>query len=176
MELGWIVELDDDTGDIVGVRSVVRHWSSLPWAEQTFYQAKYGFNEKGILYINMSKDKAKAARVGLALRPQPYGAIVVPPEQLSGSNYRLQAILSQTRAEVESYRYDYTALAHLGPDETVILTTELSWGLTSPRDNVRGEIDEKYLCFWENSAETWGLAPWWALGPDAAELFEIPAN
>ena len=48
---GWIIITDEDTDEIVGIRSVIQHWNSMTWAERTYYTAKYGFNEKGILDI-----------------------------------------------------------------------------------------------------------------------------
>ena len=173
IDQGWVVMVDEETDEIIGVRSIIRHWHTLTWAEQTYYRSKYGFSENGILDISLYEHDANTSKLGLALRPPVYGRIVVPDESLPGSNDRLQTILSRSRVAVENNRYDETALVHFGPDGTVIHTYEYLWGIEHPKDIYYAELDPNYICNWEISIATWcPTAPWWALGPDAAELYE----
>ena len=171
---GWIVVVDEGTDEIVSLRSVVRQWKTLTWADQTFYRAKYGFDENGLLELDVSGKGTYVRTLGLVLRPQPHGSIVLPENHQSGSNVRLQRILTESRAEVINDRYDETALVHVGPDGTVVLTNEYLWGLAVARDNPDSELDQERVCHWEISLETWcPTAPWWAIGPDRVELFEF---
>ena len=171
LELGWIVRLDEDTNEVFGVQSVIRQWKSLPWAVQTFYRAKYGFSDGGLLSINLSRGGAPSGRSLVTCRPAQLGPIAVPSNQLPGSGERLRSILAKTRVRVANYRYDDVGLVHTGPDGTVILTLEFLWALASPRDCEQGEYDDKFTCLWESSASNWDLtAPWWARGPDGEEL------
>ena len=175
LDVGWIVRLDEERDSIIGVRSVIHDWNNLPWAEQTYSRAKYGFSQIGLLDIDLFTDSADSKRLGIALSPNPSDGIVLPPEQIPGSNNRLWSILSKSRVSVGDYRYDDIGLVHFGPDGTVILTCDYLWALSSPRDNERGEFDEKYMCYWESSPETWTpTAPWWARGPGGDELYEFP--
>ena len=172
---GWIIITDEDTDEIVGIRSVIQHWNSMTWSERTYYIAKYGFNEKGILDIGLSEQITAVGWPGLLLRPALGGANVVPEHSLPGSNDRLLAVLSRSRVAVANSRYDDTALAHIGPDGTVILTNEYLWGLLDPRDGGYTDVKEGYICLWEISIATWCPdAPWWALGPEAEELYQYP--
>ena len=169
---GWIIITNEDSGEIVGIRSVIQHWTSLTWAERTYYTAKFGFDENGILDIGLSDLTTAVGWPGLFLRPALGGAIVVPEHSLPGSNDRLLIILSRSRVAVISSRCDDTALAHIGPDGTVILTNEFLWGLPDPRDGSYTDVKEGYICHWEVSIATWCPdAPWWALGPEAEELY-----
>ena len=171
LDLGWIVRLDEDTNEVFGLQSVIRHWNSLPWAVQTFYQAKYGFSDGGMLSINLSRGGVPSRRSLVTRRPAQLGRIVVPPNQLPGSGERLRSILAKSRVRVADYRYDDVGLVHTGPDGTVILTLEFLWALASPRDDEQGEYDDKFACLWEGSANNWDrTAPWWARGPDGEEL------
>ena len=171
LDLGWIVRVDDDTNEILGVRSIIRHWKSLPWAVQTFYRAKYGFSDSGRLYIDLSMGEAPLRSSLQVRRPSQLGQIAVPPNQLPGSEERLRSILAKTRVRVADYHYDDVGLAHIGPDSSVILTLEFLWALASPRDDEQGEYDGKFTCYWEGSSDNWdGTAPWWARGPDGEEL------
>ena len=171
LDLGWIVRLDEDTNGVIGVQSIIRHWNSLPWAVQAFYQAKYGFSDSGLLYINLSRGGVSSRRSLVTRRPPQRGQIVVPPNQLPGAGERLRLILAKTRVRVANYRYDNVGLVHIGPDDTVILTLEFLWALASPRDDELGEYDDKFTCSWEGSADNWDwTAPWWARGPDGEEL------
>ena len=173
VDQGWVIIADEDTDEFVGIRSVIQNWTSMTWAERTYYIAKYGFNEKGILDIGLSEQFTEVGWPGLFFRPALGGEIVVPEKSQRGSNDRLLATLSQSRVAVENSRYDDTALAHIGPDGTVILTNEYLWGLPDPRDDSYTDLNERYICNWEISLATWCPdAPWWAVGPDAEELFE----
>ena len=173
VDQGWIIIADEDTDEFVGIRSVIQNWTSMTWAERTYYIAKYGFNEKGILDIGLSEQFTEVGWPGLFFRPALGGEIVVPEKSQPGSNDRLLAILSQSRVAVGNSRYGDTALAHIGPDGTVILTNEYLWGLPDPRDDSYTDLNERYICNWEISLATWCPdAPWWAVGPDAEELYE----
>ena len=172
VDLGWIVVVDEHTDEVVGLRSVMRHWNTLTWSERTFYSAKYGFDGNGVLEVSLSENAANSSELGFAFRPENYGAYVTPEHSLPGSNDRLRRILSQSRAEVISDRYDETALVHFGSDGTVIFTNDYLWGLAVSRDDPLSELDQGHTCHWEASLETWcPTAPWWAVGPDKAVLY-----
>lgn len=177
VDKGWIVRLDEDIDQIVGVRSVIQNWKHLSWAEQTYYRAKFGFDEAGVLDIDFLENAPDLRKPGLGLCPQFLGSIVTPSRQLPGSNDRLRSVLSQSKVDVEDYRYDEIGLVHFGPDGSVILTCEHLWALATPRDDERGDIDESNVCYWEISADNWtATAPWWARGPGGEELYEFPVR
>lgn len=171
VDQGWIIIADDDTSEVVGVRSVIQTWKGLTWAEQTYYRAKYGFSEAGVLDIGLSEQAANTSRTGLFLRPLPRGEVVTPARSYPGSNDRLLKILAQSRVVVENLPYG-DGLVHTGPDGTVIITDEYFWGL--PHHYGSDEITEKYRCVWEASGANWvPEAPWWAVGPYDVDLSEF---
>ena len=170
---GWAVIYDEDTEDAVAIRSVIRKWGELTWAKQTYYRAKYGFDESGVLDISLPLVKvAPGARAG-CFYPNTnanLGEFPTPDVSIQGSDNRLKAILEKSRIAVHRNRYDDAALTHVGPDSTLILTNAAGWGppLTEPYGYA--ELDDRYICIWEFSRDTWGAeAPWWA-DPDAKEL------
>ena len=171
VDQGWIILGDEDTDEIVGIRSVIRTWPGLTWAERTYYRAKYGFNEAGVLDIGLSEQAVAPSKMGLFLRPALQGKVVTPARSCPGSNDRLRNILAQSRVEVENLPYN-DGLAHTGRDGTVVITDEYFWGLPYQEDST--EIAGEYSCLWEDSLATWGPeAPWWAVGPDAADISEF---
>ena len=55
---GWTIVHENDTGEPVAIRSVIDQWRDFTWAEQTYYRAKYGFDESGELkaaYMNSTQ-------------------------------------------------------------------------------------------------------------------------
>lgn len=167
---GWIILANEEAPAIVGIRSVIRHWQSMTWAEQTFYTAKYGFNENGVLDIAIQAQIPTIGWAGFIYSPRQNDPIVLPKDSQPGSNDRLLAIVSRSRVAVANSRYDDDGLAHIGPDGTAILTNEYLWGLPDSRDDSYAYVDERHRCFWEVSAATWCPdAPWWALGPHAED-------
>lgn len=171
VDQGWIIVADEDTDEVVGIRSVIQTWKGLTWAERTYYRAKYGFDEAGILDIGLSKSAAAPDKIGLFLRPSLQGKDVTPARSRPGSNDRLREILAQSRAGVETLPYT-DGLAHTGLDGTVVLTDEYLWGLPYQKDST--EIAGEYSCLWETSPANWTPeAPWWAVGPDAADVSEF---
>ena len=166
---GWSIIYDDQTGDAVAIRSVIRQWKRLTWARRIYYRAKYGFDENGVLDIGLPSHKTTPDAPACFFRNPVPGEFVTPDDRMPGSNDRLQAILEQSRVSVKRSRYDDTALMHIGPDNTAILTNAVGWG--PPRTEAHGyaELDDKHTCLWEVSRATWSPdAPWWA-DPDDAE-------
>ena len=129
---GWKIIYNDSTSEAVSIRSVIRHWDKLTWAQQAYYRGKYGFSERGVLDIGISGHSTTPANSGLFFRNPEPAAIAIPEECLPGSNKRLWTILEQSRVGVECNRYDDTALLHTGPDNSVILTNAAGWGLLAP--------------------------------------------
>ena len=163
---GWKIIYNDSTGEAVSIRSVIRHWNKLTWAQQAYYRGKYGFSERGVLDIGISGHSTTPANSGLFFRNPEPAAIAIPEECLPGSNKRLWTILEQSRVGVECNRYDDTALLHTGPDNSVILTNAAGWGPPRTEPHGYAELDDKYTCHWEVSLATWCPdAPWWA-GPE----------
>ncbi len=143
----------------------------MTWAERTYYIAKYGFDENGVLNIRLLAPHKEAGHLGYSLLPSLADTITVPEQSQPSSNDRLQAVLLDSRVAVEVSRYDDAALAHIGPDGSAILTNEYLWGLPDPQDDSYTYLDESYTCMWEFSLATWCPdAPWWALNPDGKEL------
>ena len=141
-------------------------------AKQTYYRAKYGFDESGVLDISLPLVKvAPGARAG-CFYPNTnanLGEFPTPDVSIQGSDNRLKAILEKSRIAVHRNRYDDAALTHVGPDSTLILTNAAGWGppLTEPYGYA--ELDDRYICIWEFSRDTWGAeAPGWA-DPDDHE-------
>ena len=171
VDQGWIIIADEDTNEIVGIRSVIQTWKSLTWAEQTYYRAKYGFNEAGILDIGLSGQVASTRKTGLFLRPLPHSEVVTPARSSPGSDDRLREVLAQSRVAVESLRYT-DGLTHTGPDGTVIITDEYLWGI--PDGHCGDEVSRSYSCIWEDSPVNWANeAPWWALPSSTGESPEL---
>ena len=171
VDQGWIIVVDEDTDEVVGIRSVIPTWKGLTWAERTYYRAKYGFDEAGILDIGLSKSAVAPDKMGLFLRPALQGKAVTPAKSRPGSNDRLREILAQSRAGVETLPYN-NGLAHTGLDGTTVITDEYFWGL--PHPECSAEIADWHSCLWEDSLATWEPeAPWWAVGPEAADVSEF---
>ncbi len=161
---GWIIIYDESNGEAVAIRSVIRHWNKLTWAQQTFYRAKYGFDESGVLDISLSERRTPPIDLGFFYSSPAAGEIVVPDTLVPGANDRLRIILAQSRVAIHCSRYDDTPRLNIGPDGTVILTTHAEWGL--PRTDSTGytEPDDAYICYWETDRATWlPTAPWWAM-------------
>jgi hypothetical protein len=153
---GWIVIYEEDHGDAIAIRSVIRQWCELNWANQTYYRAKYGFDKTGVLDLSLPLVKApRSLDSGCFRRNFEPGEFVTPDVALPGSNARLQAILEQSRIEVHYNRYDDTALLHIGPDSSLILTNVAGWGPHRIEPYIYAELDDKYVCYWENSIVTW---------------------
>jgi len=128
-----------------------------------YYRAKYGFDETGVLDLILPLDKARRTLDSGCFRrnPEP-GEFVIPDVALPGSNDRLRAILEQSRIAVHYNRYDDTALMHIGPDNSLILTNVAGWGPPYTEPYSYAELDDSYVCYWETSPATWGpeLPPW----------------
>lgn len=122
-------------------------WGKLTWAQQTYFQAKYGIGGADRLEVELSESRSG--------------------NSVFGSNDRLQRLLSQELVDVASCRPEGT-LVHNGPDGSEILTNEIGWGL--PRSGTLGsyaELDDRYMCHWEISQATWTPeAPYWATCSD----------
>ena len=160
---GWIVICDDNTGEAVAVRSVIRQWPELTWARQTYYRAKYGFDANGVLDIGLGGRKTTPSASGCFFRNPVPGEFVTPDDRMPGSNDRLQEILAQSSVSAKRCRYDDTALRHIGPDSTAILTNAVGWGLPGAGAHDYATPDDNYACFWEISRATWCPdVPWWA--------------
>ena len=70
---GWKIIYNDSTGEAVSIRSVIRHWNKLTWAQQAYYHGKYGFSERSVLDIGISGHSTTPANSGLfsvILNPQ----------------------------------------------------------------------------------------------------------
>ena len=170
---GWKIIYNDSTGEAVAIRSVIRHWNKLTWAQQTYYRGKYDFNEKGVLDIGLLGHSKTPDNPGLFFRNPTSEEIVIPEERLPGSNERLWAILEKSRVAVECNRYDDTVLMHTGPDNSIILTNAAGWGPPRTEPHGYAELDDKYTCHWEISLATWCPdAPWWAC-PDEEESYPM---
>jgi hypothetical protein len=115
----------------------------LTWAQQTYYQAKYGIIEADQPEVGLSETRSE--------------------RKVLGSNDRLQRILAQSRVNVTSCRPNGT-LIHTGPDGSAVLTNEIGWGLPNPEPtDLYIELDDRYMCYWEISQATWTPeAPYWA--------------
>lgn len=163
---GWIIIYDEDADDAIAIRSVIRQWDELTWAEQTYYRAKYGFDERGVLDISLPLVKtAPGPRTGCFYpntNANP-GKFPTPDVSMQGSDNRLKAILEKSRIAVHRNRYDDSALTHVGPDNTLILTNAAGWGppLTEPYGYA--ELDDEYTCHWGISSATLRpYVPCWA--------------
>ena len=165
---GWIVIHDRVTNERIAIRSVIQHWKSIPWSHQTYYRAKYGFDENGVLDISLSEHPISTNDPGFSFRKLAPGEVVIPDQSMPGSNNRLRTILEQSQVTAEHNRYDDVGVAFTGPDGTVLLTGEYCWGLPYLDYNDYTEIDNNHICVWGNSSTTWCPdAPWWATDPDA---------
>ena len=172
IDLGWIIVVDEGTDDIAGVRSVIGNWRTLTWSEQTYYRAKYGFSSNGVLDIEVQEPSLNISKPGYFFRLLSCSEIVVPEAKVPGSNDRLRNILSQDRKAAEELLHS-RGLRHTGPDGTAILTDEHLWGL--PHPDYGDEIIQDHSCIWEDSLATWiPEAPWWAVGPCAADMGHFP--
>ena len=121
-ERGWIIIHDNDTGEPTSIKSVIDQWSKLAWAKQTYYRAKYGFDEDGVLEIRLF-DLRPTPRITFRSRCDLFpDEFITPGGSMPGSNDRLRAILERSRVGVEGSNYDDTALAHTGPDNTLVLS------------------------------------------------------
>ena len=165
---GWSIIADDDTGEPIAIRSIIRQWNTFTWAQRTYYQAKYGFDESGVLDIGLTEYPITANAPCFFLRNLPLGEFTIPNRQTPGSNHRLRTILEHTQLSVEYNRYDDLGLAYTGPDGTVMLTGEYCWGLPYPDDDDYTEIDNDRICAWETCSSNWSpTVPWWGTDPDA---------
>ena len=136
----------------------------MTWAQQTYYRAKYGFDENGVLDIALLGHKDTSNVTGRFFRNPIHGEFVTPDAASPGSNHRLQSALEQSRASVQLSRYDETALLHIGPDNTLILTNAAGWGIPLSEPRGYAELDDRYRCHWDVSSATWcPNVPQWAV-------------
>ena len=164
IERGWQITYADHTGQPAAIRFAVEHWDDLPWAQQTYYRAKYGFTEAGLLEFSLSELGSNSTTSDLIRLPLSSDRDIVSGNNAAGSDDRLRAILGQSRVNVEPSRYDHNALIHTGPDNTAILTSGAGWGpvnVESPSGYA--ELVDQYTCYWETGSANWALeAPYWA--------------
>ena len=161
-ERGWTIIRENDTGEPTAIRSVIDRWKDFTWAKQTYYRAKYGFDESGELEIRLYE-----------LHPTPGIALtfhcdlfqdefVTPDGCMPGANNRLREVVERSRLGVDSRKYDDTALVHIGPDGSLILTNEVGWGPPyTEADSSYVELDDKYICYWETGPSWVPEAPCW---------------
>lgn len=162
----WILIYDEETDRPVGIGSVLGQWTGLNWAEQTYYRAKYGFNEVGILTIALSDILKSVDFPGFAFCPHLLRHVPLPEELMPGSNNRLRNILSGTRVDMMPNPCQDDSIVHFGPDKSTIVTNLSCWG---PSLGYRPfEIREDSMCYWEDDPGNWvPIGPWWATDPEA---------
>ena len=164
IDRGWTIINDNETDRPIAIRSVIPDWSELTWAQQTYYRGKHRFDESGVLEIKLSELRsANKITIMDFSRDLFRDKYVTPDGSLTGSNERLRGILEQSRVDLEYSRYDDTALVHIGPDGTVILTNEAGWGPPShwPEDGFYFELDDSRTCYWEIGPSWVPEAPCW---------------
>ena len=168
VERGWQIMYADHTGQPTAIRSAVEHWDDLPWAQQTYYRAKYGFTEAGLLAFNLSDLGSNSTASDLIHRPLSPDRNIAPDGNAAGSDDRLRAILGQSRVNVEPSRYNDNALIHTGPDDTAILTSMAGWGSVNVESSSGyAELVDRYTCYWEADSSNWAPeAPYWATSPN----------
>ena len=165
---GWQIIYADHTGQPTAIRSAVEHWDNLPWAQQAYYRAKYGFNEAGLLEFSLAELSSNSTAANLVHRPLSPDRDIAPGGNVSGSNDRLRAILEQSRITVEASRHNHNALIHTGPDNTAILTSVAGWGpVNVEASSGYAELADRYTCYWETASVNWvPEAPNWATSPN----------
>ena len=162
VEQGWTVAPKRKVGLVI--RSAIPDWNELTWAQQTYYRAKYRFDQEGKLEIRLSEVSNESYqnvfRSTGDLYPSKY---VTPGCSLPGSDERLREILEQSRVDLDCRSRDKTALVHFGPDGSVIYTNCRGWGppLGWPEDKHFLELDESHLCYWESDLYWIGESPCW---------------
>lgn len=158
---------DHNLNEDNAVRYVISHWEAMTWAEKIYYRAKYGFDHGGVLDIRISQHVPRNASLRTFWKPNSNSDDVLPIDSQVGSNDRLRLLLTETRLTAQRSTYDDTALVHLGPDDSSVITAEHFWGLPYSDRGTHVELDARYTCSWETSLGTWcPEAPWWAVWSD----------
>ena len=160
--------------------SQIPDWPSLSWADRTYYQAKYGFDDSGLLSIDLQNpdpqeetwDRSRyTARQAIAAahsarhRPdhQPFP---LPGHEMPGSQARLRTLLRQPELEHIRSKHDEDATAHIGPDGSVIYSNTLGWGIPDhqerPRNCYEFDYEPKHLCQWNPKPYGMDQVPHWA--------------
>ena len=159
---GWTIIHDKDTNEPTAIRSVIDRWNDFTWAKQTYYRAKYGFDDGGVLEISLFEllpANGTARKFHCDLFPDEF---VTPDGRMPGANDRLREILERSRLEVDNRKYYDTSLVHTGPGGSLILTNEVGWGPPyTERDSNYVELDEAYTCYWESGPSWVPEAPCW---------------
>ena len=160
---GWHLIYDEGNNDVIAVQSHISEWKTLSWAMQTYYRAKYNFNEDGILEIRLKP--GVSGWIGHSAPTASPEHIPLPSKAVPGSDQRLRAIFEESVVDVEPVGYDYSARLHYGTDGSAILVTDPSWGIPIPGDMDYIEPHHEYWCLWDGSTpHHWGGdAPWWAM-------------
>ena len=162
---GWHLVYDEGNKNVIAVRSIISEWETLSWAMQTYYRAKYNFNERGVLEIELKP--GLSAWVGHKSPKLTTEKTALPSRAVPGSDRRLREVFEESVVEVEPVGYDYLARLYCGPDGSAVLVTNSCWGLPIPDDTDFIEPHQNYWCLWDGSTpHHWlGEAPWWAM-PD----------
>ena len=163
---GWTLFNDEKIPGRLGIRSVIPDWNELPWAQQTYYRAKYRFDENGVLEIGVSEINSASQKTIRHFHCDLFTEekYVTPDGAMSGSNDRIREILEQNRVDLAYRGYDDTALVHTGPDGSIIYTNEVGWGppMYWPEEKYYYELDDHHTCFWETGPYWVSEMPCWA--------------
>ena len=156
----------DHSATIQTIYSKIPNWTDLNWAEQTYYQAKYRFDNSGELQIDFQNPEPveetwnrsryttiKAVIDSQSARHRPnHQPFALPGHEMPGSQDRLRTLILQPEVAHEPAKHDQEGAAHIGPDRSVIYTNTLGWGipdLQEPDINFyEFDYKPKYFCQW----------------------------
>ena len=164
IDRGWSVINHSETSRPTAGVTTISEWKDLTWAQQTYYQGKYRFNESGMLEISLSELSNTVEKTNRHFICEPFlDKYVASSGAMSGSNERLREILERGRVKLECRSYDDSALVHIGPDGTAIYTNKAGWGppLHWPEEKIYVELDDSRTCHWEIGPSWTSEAPCW---------------
>lgn len=173
LDLGWAILKKDgpgpDSGRVVTILTRIPHWDRMTWAERIFHRASYGFNEKGELLLKEKSiedpETMKAILNGKLRGAEPRTLYAEPGWALPGADERLRKIL-QRHTNWEKDKHRENAVAWLGPDGSIIYTSEQGWGIPGMVElepTLHYEFGKRRgLCPWQNDL---GQQPGWSASP-----------
>ncbi len=146
--LGWQVNFqvnpDTQSETVAGIQTRIPHWQELNQAERLYHQAAYGFDHEGRLQLPADQLTSRASKsshhqASPALEavldgrlqhsteyPYTYG---LPNRPLPSWATRLHQLLPTAAEYWVGFSYDDSALAWFLPDQSLIYTNEIGWGI-----------------------------------------------
>lgn len=175
-ENGWSLVTGPGPGKMLSLSTQIPHWGTMSWAEQTYHQARYGFDPQGTLFLHdhilQGRHDARQAALEATAHEHQGRRYAIPGGTIPGSDERLRKLLKD-HGERDLMRARENTVLWRGRDGTILMTCPEGWGVPLHVEDGGaycefGERDELHCC-WEGYGEQPG---WSAVVPEEPDTPE----